>query len=120
MLIDLMGNFITLQPGYDLVYYEREEPSSPGFILLDWVTVEIAKDCTSGPWYEVFKWGDLGEPDNEPIPMSGLLGVPPLNTGIGIDVDTLVPPDFYGCVRLSAPAGGDNDPAEVDALEVLP
>lgn len=102
---------------------------------MDHVTVEIAKDCTSGPWFMVFNWGDgtidantnigalgysPGEPDNGPIPKSVLFGTAPLNTGIAIDVDIpSVPIGNYGCVRLSAPAGGDNDPAEVDALEVL-
>ena len=103
---------------------------------MDHVTVEIAKDCTSGPWFMVFNWGDgtidantnigalgysPGEPDNQMIPMSVLSGTAPFNTGIAIDVDALpIPlPENYGCVRLSAPAGGDNDPAEVDALEVL-
>ncbi|HLE27346.1 MAG TPA: hypothetical protein VI793_04465 [Anaerolineales bacterium] len=116
--------------GYDLVYYELEEPAGSGAIQMDWVVVEVAGSC-GGPWIRVFYWGDgaidantnigalgytPGEPDNQIIPMSDLYGT----TGIAIDIDAFAPLGMYGCVRLSVPTGGDNDPAEVDALEVLP
>ncbi len=118
--------------GYDLVYYELEEPAG---IQMDWVVVEVAGSCVGPSWITVFNWGNgaidantnigalgytPGEPDNQIIPMSVLSGTAPLNTGIAIDIDMFVPPGMYGCVRLSVPTGGDNDPAEVDALEVLP
>jgi hypothetical protein len=137
MIVNL-GASITVNPGmphagYDLVYYERENPA--GSIMLDWVIVEIGKS-SSGPWYPVFNWYDgaldsntniaamgYGSPeqDNMLIPVSVLYGSPPYQTGIEIDVDAVAPPPgLYNWVRISSPIGGDNDPAEVDAVEVLP
>jgi hypothetical protein len=112
--------------GYDLVDYES--PSAPG-ILLDWVIIEVGL-TSGGPWFTVFNWGDgpidantnigalgysPGEPDNQAIPSSDLWG----GLGIAIDVDAVAPAGTYWWVRASAPPGC-NDPAEVDAIEVLP
>ena len=118
-----------------MVYYERENPNGSSQIMLDWVIVEIAIS-PSGPWYPVFNWYDnvpdnntnvgqsiygSGEQDNKSIPFSALYGSPPYQTGIAIDIDALaLPPGTYTSVRIRSPLGGDNDPAEVDAVEVLP
>jgi hypothetical protein len=125
----------TSDAAYDMVYYERENPAGSDQIMLDWVIVEIATS-SSGPWYPVFNWYDnvvdtntnvgqsmygSGEQDNKPIPFSVLYGSLPYRTGIAIDVDALAPPTgLYSWVRISSPLGGDNDPAEVDAIEILP
>jgi hypothetical protein len=116
---------------YDLVYYENENPA--GNIMLDWVIVEIG-NCSSGSWYPVFTWYDgildsntnvaaagygIGEQDNKMIPIGVLYGSP-YQTGIAIDVDAIAPPGLYNCVRIRSPFGGDNDPAEVDSVQVLP
>lgn len=124
---------------YDLVYYERENVSGGGQvgIALDWVTVEIGTSST-GPWFLVFDWGDnLPDPntniaaytggselDNEFIVWTDLWGDPSpgIYTGIAIDVNdaTLaIPTGQYQFVRIYSPNVG-SDPAEVDALEVLP
>ncbi len=115
----------------ELVYYEREW--SGGRVLLDWVIVEIATSQT-GQWFVVFNWGDQvpdantnvathgadGEDDNESIPMTDLYGTPPLNTGISIDAESVVPtPGIYSWLRILSPYGG-GDAAEVDAVEILP
>lgn len=122
------------EPSYDLVYYERENPV--GSISLDWVIVEIG-NCSTGSWHTVFNWYDnvldgntniavagygVGEQDNKIIPLSALYGSTPYKTGIEIDVDAVRPSPgvVYNCVRISSPLGGDNDAAEVDAVQVLP
>jgi hypothetical protein len=114
-----------------MVYYERENPAGSSEIMLDWVIVEIGTS-PSGPWYPVFNWYDnvrdnntnvgqssygFGEDDNESIPFSVLS---PYQTGIAIDIDAITPPSgTYTWVRIRSPLGGDNDPAEVDSIEVL-
>jgi hypothetical protein len=140
MIVNLGANPITVNPtlphaGYDVIYYERENPAGSNQIMMDWVIVEIATS-SSGPWYPIFNWYDnvidsntnvgqsiygAGELDNEAIPDSVLYGSLPYKTGIAIDVDMVAPPPgVYSWVRISSPLGGDNDPAEVDAVEVLP
>jgi hypothetical protein len=129
----------TIDPDYDLVYYEREaDPGSTGFIDMDRVTVEISADNVT--WYTVFVWGDgvldtntnIGqagyggaELNNTPIPMSE----PPLYrsstgpiTGIAIDVDAplsaagvLPGLSSYPFVRITGSVQAD-----VDSIEVLP
>ncbi len=58
-----------------------------------------------------------GEAYNAPIPTydldPGLPGGP--NTGIAIDVSRLGAGPFQ-CVRVTRPPGGQNEPAEVDAI----
>jgi hypothetical protein len=106
-------------------------------ISLDWVIVEVSKNA-GGPWTPVFNWGDnivdsntnigqagygaAGEADNQQIPFSALYGSGSLQTGVAIDVDAvaLPGPGIYRWVRIRSPLGGDNDSAEVDAIEVLP
>ena len=100
--------------------------------MLDWVIIEV-RNCSGGSWYPVFSWYDgivdnntnvatagfSGEQDNKLISTGALYGSP-YQTGIAIDVDAVVPPDTYNCVRIRSPLGGDNDPAEVDSVQVLP
>ena len=88
--------------------------------------------CASSTWSMVFNWGDgissnngsLGsthpENDNENIPFADLYGTP-LQTGIAIDLNAVgITSGTYPCLRLSAPLGGANDPAQTDSIEVLP
>jgi hypothetical protein len=117
-----------------MIYYERENPAGSSEVMLDWVIVEIATS-SNGPWYPVFNWYDnvidtntnvgqsvygYGEQDNKPIPFSVLYGSTPYQTGIAIDVDGIAPPGVYTLLRIRSPLGGDNDPAEVDSVQVLP
>ncbi|MGQ0604711.1 MAG: hypothetical protein ACT4QE_23775 [Anaerolineales bacterium] len=120
---------------YDLIYYEREITSPSGRIMLDWVAIDVCTDAACTTAYTVFVWGDANpdfntnigqagylppELDNQVIPLTDLAGTPPYQTGIAIDVDAVAPPGTYGWVRIRSPFGGDNDPAEIDALDVLP
>jgi hypothetical protein len=125
---------IGLGPGFDLVYYEREVDALRGYIHMDFVSVQVGTSA-SGPWFDVFNWGDgvldantsigqagygaSGEPGDTPIPMTNptLYGSYPFITGIAIDVDAKAPPGIYRWVRLVGVGGGFN--AEVDAIQVL-
>ena len=112
----------------DLVYYERL--ASPAFVDMDWVQVEISKDGNT--WYQILYWGDPGgapdtntnidvqntigdicptEIDNCSIPTSRLYN----NTGITIDVDSLVPPGYYSWMRITSPPSPDS--ASVDSIQ---
>jgi hypothetical protein len=125
---------------YDLVFYERRLPPPDSQVIeLDWVSVEIGPGpsgaCDTSAWYTSFNWGDgvvinnghLGnlypEIDNQTIPLSALWGTLPLQTGIAIDLDSAalgIPPGIYPCIRIISPFNfPDNDPSEVDALEIL-
>jgi len=99
--------------------------------LLDWVIVDVCADSSCATSYTVFYWGNafadpntnigaLGygppEADNQSIPQTDLWG----STGIAIDVDAVAPAGTYQWIRIQSPLGDANDPAEVDALEVLP
>ncbi|HEX9924634.1 MAG TPA: Calx-beta domain-containing protein [Anaerolineae bacterium] len=136
----------TSDPAYDLVYYERGQPNPPTmtntFIFMDWIVVQIGPTAT-GPWYNVFYWGDniddtnsnvnwtaLGlamEDNNVTISTTFLYdGIDPVySTGIAIDVDNsplspAPPPGLYQFVRFLNPSNPTNDPPEIDAIEVLP
>ncbi|MBN1311361.1 MAG: hypothetical protein JXB30_08065 [Anaerolineae bacterium] len=122
---------------FDFAIYERRDGAT-GNIEMDWMIVQIGTS-SAGPWLTVFYWGDGGldsntslgrngftvtEADNEPIPMTNpqLLYVPTaplLITGVGIDVDALVTPGIYQWLRVFAPNGGTNDPAQVDYIEII-
>jgi hypothetical protein len=121
-----------MNPDYDLVYYEHD---AGGGIQLDWVTVDVCADPSCTVAFTVFDWGHGGvdtntnigvagygppESDNQFIPYANLWGAAPYQTGIAIDVDMAAPAGTYQWVRIYSPMGGDNDPAEVDAVEVLP
>lgn len=85
---------------WDVVYYEKEETSSAGKIHLGAVLIEIY-DETTAAWYTIYNWGNgnadanasynngNSEPDGFPVDKSLLYGVPPLNTGIAIDIDSV-------------------------------
>src|SRR6185503_1144784 len=114
--------------------YEREADATRGFIQMDFVSVQVGTSA-SGPWFEVFNWGDgvldantnigqagygsSGEPADLQIPMTNpiLYGSMPFITGIAIDVDAKAPPGVYRWVRLVGVGAGSN--SEVDALQVL-
>jgi uncharacterized repeat protein (TIGR01451 family) len=121
----------------DFVFYEF--PAAPG-IAFDHILIEISSDGST--WYPVFYWGDgiadtntnvninlpniasactptSTEEDNCPIDSGDLYN----NTGITINIDnsplSLVPPGNYSWIRFTAPAGS-GDPAQVDAIQILP
>lgn len=119
-------------PDYDLVYYEREAPVSTGYVAMDRVSVWVGTSAT-GPWVEVFNWGDgLPNPNTN---IAGLgpaaedndyqfpLTMPPLYrpsagaiaSGFAIDIDAVAPPGTYTHVQLVG-AGT----AEVDSIDVIP
>jgi len=117
ILVDL-GNQTWI---YRLVYYEAANPADPGYIALDWVIVSVSANST-GPWTLIFYWGDTNpgnngdipsypqEDDNQRISFSELYN----QTGIRISVTGI-----YRYVLIEAPPGC-GDPAQVDAIEVLP
>ena len=141
IILDLSSNPIdTTSPDsdYDLVFYERLMTTTE--IMFDHVVVEVSKSASGacatggGRWDTVLYWGDsdpnnnghLGsmfgpvEYNNQAVPITDLYGTPPLQTGIAIDLDALGLSDVYNCVRITTPINWpDNDPAEVDALQVL-
>ena len=106
-----------------LVYYEVENPSDPGFIALDWVIVYVSTDAT-GPWTLIFYWGDADSGNNGSVPPAYYppendnqqIGMVELYNGTGI-----ISPvgGTYRYVLIEAPPGC-GDPAQVDAIEVLP
>jgi hypothetical protein len=121
-----------MDPDYDLVYYENNTGSG---ILLDWVIVDVCADSSCTAAFTVFYWGNASadtntnigvagygppESDNQSIPYADLWGSAPNQTGIAMDVDMAAPAGTYQWVRIYAPPDGANDPAEVDAVEVLP
>jgi hypothetical protein len=126
---------ITDDPGYDLVFYERLNPGqTPPGIALDYVKIEISADGVT--WLTLFSWdGDSSDGDvvgtnidgyaassnelyNEPIPSYDLYpGIPGgLYAGIAIDVSRFGVGLSYQYVRVTRPAGGPTEPAEIDAI----
>jgi hypothetical protein len=119
ILVDLGSQM----PISTLVYYEVENPSELDHIALDWVIVYLSTDA-SGPWSLIFYWGDSDsnnngyidsiysppELDNQSIPFTDLY----YDTGIRIGVG-----GTYRYVLIEAPPDC-GDPAQVDAIEVLP
>ncbi len=119
---------ITSHPGYDFVDYEA--PGCAG-ICLDWVQIDVCGDPCTG-WVTVFNWGDNipdantnvatfaagGETDNQSIPAASLLN----STGITIDVDPFgVPPGGYRYIRIYSPLNWpNNDPTQVDSIDIVP
>ena len=112
-----------------LVYYEA--PQVP-ILFLDVVIISVS-NSSSGPWNNIFYWGDLnpfnnglipssyytdadGEADNEPINATDLFGSP-FQSGIRIPISGAFTP--YQYVLISAPSGC-GDPAEVDTIESYP
>jgi hypothetical protein len=112
-----------------LVYYEA--PQVP-ILFLDVVIISVS-NSSSGPWNNIFFWGDFnpfnnglipsgyytdgdGEADNEPINATDLWGTP-FQSGIRIPIPGAFTP--YQYVLISAPSGC-GDPAEVDTIETYP
>jgi ABC-type cobalt transport system substrate-binding protein len=112
-----------------LVYYEA--PQVP-ILFLDVVIISVS-NSSSGPWNNIFFWGDFnpfnnglipssyytdsdGEADNEPINATDLWGTP-FQSGIRIPISGAFTP--YQYVLISAPSGC-GDPAEVDTIESYP
>jgi fimbrial isopeptide formation D2 family protein/uncharacterized repeat protein (TIGR01451 family) len=130
--------------GYDLVYYEFQNGVG---ILLDNVVLQLG-DGTN--WYTIFDWGsdplnispDLntnlaiplpvppnptdcsGEPDECPIDSSLLIdptGTLLTPTGIGINLDGVIPNRAYYYIRILSPSGDAvGDGLEVDGIYVIP
>jgi hypothetical protein len=111
-----------------LVFYEN---ATGGIINLDIVIISVSASST-GPWNNVFYWGDGnpgnngsiqayhfagGELDNEVIPEGELFGTPPYQSGISIPISSAFMP--YQYVLISAP-GFCGDPAEIDSIETYP
>lgn len=111
-----------------LVFYENIQGD---IIFLDVVILSVSINST-GPWNNVFYWGDSnpsnngliqpyhytsGESDNEEIPTSELFGTPPYQSGIPIPISPAFMP--YQYVLISAPFFC-GDPAEVDTIETYP
>lgn len=116
---------------WDLVYYEFENAGPPPYILLDWIVIEISDGYN---WYTVYNWGN-GVPDGntnvaafspENDELISIPSGPPLynNTGIAIDIDSIVPPGTYLYIRFTSPTSGvgpDSDgDADISAIEILP
>ncbi len=133
-VIDLgAANRIQSRPGIDFVIYER---ANSGTVFVDRLILELSAG-PGGPWVQMYHWGDSvadgntslaghagsGEPDNYGLPATNppFYGIPPLATGITVDIDPIAP-GTYQYVRMSVPAsacpsvGDDN---EVDAIEVF-
>jgi uncharacterized repeat protein (TIGR01451 family) len=130
--------------GYDLVYYEFVNGAG---ILLDNVVLQLGDGIN---WYTIFDWGSdplninpdtntniaiplpvppnptdcSGEPDECRIDQSLLIdptGTLPIPTGIGINVDGVIPNGTYYYIKIISPAGdGMGDGCEVDAIYVIP
>jgi hypothetical protein len=115
---------------FDFVYYENSW--YPWGIRLDQMRIDLCGEpCTS--WVTAFDWGNGGpdyntnvaangadgEDDNEDIPRTGLFN----DYGITIDVDALgpTPPGGYRYLRFWSPINWpNNDPAQVDAIVIVP
>jgi hypothetical protein len=118
---------------WDLVYYEKEETSSAGKLHLGAVLIEVY-DETTAAWYTIYNWGDgiadanasynngNAEPDGFPVDKSVLYGVPPLNTGIAIDLD--IPAIAQGgtigdsITKIRITSFSNND-CDIDSLQML-
>lgn len=130
---NLSGFFLDGNSTWDVVYYEKEAASPAGHIRLGAVLIEVY-DETTASWYTIYNWGDgiadtnagynngNSEPDGFPVDKSLVSGVPPLNTGVAIDIDT--PPigqggsigDSITKIRITSLSNADCD---IDALQML-
>lgn len=130
---NLSGFLLDGNSAWDVVFYEKEEISSAGKIHLGAVLIEAYDDTTSA-WYAIFYWGDgnvdanasynngNSEPDGFPVDKSLLIGVPPLDTGIAIDIDSAAIGqggaigDSITMIRITSLSNVDCD---LDALQML-
>jgi hypothetical protein len=121
-------------PGPDLVYYEYSIIPTFDGIWLDWVVIEISDGSN---WYTVFNWGDDISDTNTNVAHNLLVNSPPSSpeevderpiatsdlyngTGVTIDIDSIVPSGTYKYIRFYAPPDGNDNQAEIDAIEILP
>lgn len=130
---NLSGFLLDGDSAWDVVYYEKEEASPPGKIRLGVALIE-AYDQTTSSWYTIYNWGDgiadtnasynngNSEPDGFPLDKSLLYGVPPLNTGIAIDLDSAAIGqggaigDSITIIRITSLS---NVNCDIDALQML-
>lgn len=130
---NLSGFILDGNSAWDVVYYEKEETSSAGKIHLGAVRIEIY-DATMAAWYTIYHWGDgnpdgnasynngSAEPDGFPVDKSLLYGVPPLNTGIAIDIDSAAMAgggssgDSITKIRITSLS---NSNCDIDSLQML-
>jgi hypothetical protein len=130
---NLSGFLLDGNSSWDAVYYEQEETSSAGKIHLGAVKIEVY-DQTTSTWYTIYDWGDgiadsnasygngNSEPDGFPVDKSLLYGIPPLNTGIAIDIDTAALGqggsigDLITKIRITSLSNGNCD---IDSLQML-
>lgn len=136
LVISLGTNPVVTHDGYDMIYYEVQYDRDPNVVWLDYVIVEVG-DSATGPWFQVFNWGDQkfdantslgaagigrGGEINElsiPITVPPFYGTLPRATGIAIDVDAVVPRGTYRFVRISTLTSGCRT-AEADAIQIIP
>jgi uncharacterized repeat protein (TIGR01451 family) len=136
-IADFGGSPIVTQPGYDLVIYERQ--NSPTTVLMDIMQISVSNSPT-GPFNQIFNWGDAildansnigaagyggnsgpaaGEP-NINIPSAVFYGTNPLQSGIAIDLDALSLTGSFRYVRVYQPLHGgcgSNRTVEIDAID---
>jgi hypothetical protein len=132
---NLSGFLLDGNSAWDAVYYEMEETSSAGKIHLGAMKIEVY-DQTTATWFTIYYWGDNSadpnasydrngnlEPDGFPVDMSALYGAPPFNTGIAIDIDSVLigQPgvsigDLITQIRITSLS---NTKCDVDSLQML-
>lgn len=130
---NVSGFLLDGNSAWDIVYYEKEETSSADKIHLGAVLIEVY-DQTTDTWYTIYNWGDgtvdanasynngNSEPDGFPVDKSLLYGVPPLNTGIAIDIDVAamgqggISGDSITKVRITSLS---NTNCDIDSLQFL-
>jgi hypothetical protein len=121
--------------GYDFVYYEF--PNGSG-IWLDWAIVYVSDGQN---WFTIFNWGDNiadtntnmdfnilpnpqtpEEPDERVIPGTSLYTDPisGFQTGVAIDLDSVVPVGTYPYLRFCAPPDGLDGHMEIDSIAIIP
>lgn len=121
----------SIEPNYDLVYYEMQYQSS-GTIRLDSVILGVSKYVDGREYYQIFNWGDgmpdynsnvwdVTEADNQLIQMIYLYPYP--GTGILLDVDNAAsepPPGEYPYLVVISPRKTPStDSIQVDAVQLV-
>jgi hypothetical protein len=130
---NLSGFLLDGNSTWDTVIYEQEAASAAGKIHLGAVKIEVY-DQTTTTWYTIYEWGDgvsdanasynngNSEPDGFPVDKSLLYGIPPLNTGIAIDIDTSLigqggsVGDMLTKIRITSLSNANCD---IDSLQML-
>jgi hypothetical protein len=130
---NLSGFLLDGSSTWDTVFYEQEAASAASKIHLGAVRIEVYNQTTTA-WYTIYEWGDgvsdanasynngNSEPDGFPVDKSLLYGIPPLNTGIAIDIDTPVigqggsVGDMLTKIRITSLSSANCD---IDSLQML-